>query len=138
MPGPSTLRASRSATSRRMAVSNLEPAECDALLDRDVSAALAFADVNGHPRIVPCWFLWDGSAFYVSSLAEKFHVRSLMRDPRASLCVEVEEVERGRGGFYISTMRRDPVWSELQYDALAAPEIEYGARNPALEAAKRS
>ena len=70
---------------------NLSAQETDRVLHSDVSACLAFVDAQGFPRQVPCWFLWDGTAFYVTSVAEKFHVRRLRADARASICVEIEE-----------------------------------------------
>ena len=59
---------------------DLTQLETEALLDRDVSACLAFVDGAGFPRQVPCWFLWDGEAFYVTSVAEKFHVKRLQAE----------------------------------------------------------
>jgi len=70
---------------------NLSADETAAVLRSDVSACLAFVDAQGFPRQVPCWFLWDGTAFYVTSVAEKFHVKRLQADARASICVEIEE-----------------------------------------------
>ena len=75
----------------RVELKNLSDHETAALLDLDVSACLAFVDGDGYPRQVPCWFLWDGEAFYVTSLADKFHVKRLRADARASICVEIEE-----------------------------------------------
>ena len=87
----------REARITRVEVTSLSDDETTALLGRDVSACLAFVDGDGYPRQVPCWFLWDGEAFYVTSLADKFHVRRLRADARASICVEVEErTDRGR------------------------------------------
>jgi len=74
----------------------LSASEIADLLQCDVSACLAFVDRAGYPRQVPCWFFWDGEAFYVTSFAEKFHVKRLQSDARASICVEVEE--RSPGG----------------------------------------
>lgn len=42
--------------------------------------------------MVPCWFLWWEGAFYTTSLADKFHVRSIRNNPRGSFCIEVEDV----------------------------------------------
>jgi nitroimidazol reductase NimA-like FMN-containing flavoprotein (pyridoxamine 5'-phosphate oxidase superfamily) len=75
----------------RVEFKDLSREEISALLDRDVSACLAFIDTDGFPRQVPCWFLWDGEAFYVTSMADKFHVRRLRADARASICVEIEQ-----------------------------------------------
>lgn len=99
---------------------DLSASEIADLLAADVSACLAFVDGAGYPRQVPCWFLWDGEAFYVTSLAEKFHVKRLQSDARASICVEVEERSpQGRSNRQAKGVGRvevfsdaDGVWSE--------------------------
>jgi len=73
----------------------LSAEERDAVLARDVPAVLAFVDGNGFPRMVPCWYLWDSRAFYVTSERDKFHVRCLRRNDRASICVDIEDVVAG-------------------------------------------
>ena len=82
----------------RYLLRDLEPAERDELLSSKVSAMLAFVDSKGFPRLVPCWFFWDGSAFYVTSYADKFHVRCLRRNPRASIGVEIAHAAGGSVG----------------------------------------
>jgi len=67
----------------------LSPADREILLQADVSAVLAFVDARGFPRQLPCWFLWEAPAFYVTSMADKFHVRRLQANSRASICVEM-------------------------------------------------
>ena len=69
----------------------LSEAEREAVLASDVSAILAFIDAQGFPRQLPCWFFWTAPAFYVTSLADKFHVRRLQADARASICIEVTQ-----------------------------------------------
>ena len=81
---------------RRITLPDLSHEERESVLSRDVSATLAFVDAKGYPRMVPCWFFWDGTAFFVTSDPTKFHVRCLRRDPRASICVEVEDVVVGQ------------------------------------------
>lgn len=76
----------------RYRLQNLSDSERDALLASRVSAMLAFVDGDGFPRLVPCWFLWDGAAFVITSEPDKFHVRCLRRNPRASVGVETAEV----------------------------------------------
>ena len=68
---------------------DLDQADTNALLQAKVSAVLAFVDKNGFPRMVPCWFLWEDGCFFISSLKDKFHVRCLRANPKASVCVEV-------------------------------------------------
>jgi hypothetical protein len=92
---------------------DLTQPETDALLHRDVSACLAFIDAAGYPRQVPCWFLWDGEAFYVTSVAEKFHVKRLQADARASICVELEErTESGRTNRQVKGVGRVEIFAD--------------------------
>jgi PPOX class probable F420-dependent enzyme len=67
------------------------------LLDLDVPGRLGTLDKEGYPHITPIWFVWERGAFYMTSLADKAHVRRLERDPRASFCVDVEDDERDDG-----------------------------------------
>ena len=62
------------------------------LLGLDVPAHLGTIDPSGHPRITPIWFLWIDGAFYMTSFADKQHVRNLRLDPKASVCIDVEQV----------------------------------------------
>jgi nitroimidazol reductase NimA-like FMN-containing flavoprotein (pyridoxamine 5'-phosphate oxidase superfamily) len=70
---------------------DLGEAERESVLAARVSAVLAFVDSRGYPRQLPCWFLWEAPAFYITSQADKFHVRRLKENARASVCVEVSE-----------------------------------------------
>lgn len=78
-------------TIARAELADLSREQTEAVLRADVSACLAFVDGSGHPRQLPCWFLWHDGAFYITSVAGKFHVRRLEADSRASICVEVTE-----------------------------------------------
>ena len=92
---------------------DLTQSETNALLHRDVSACLAFVDAAGFPRQVPCWFLWDGDAFYVTSMADKFHVKRLQADARASICVELEErTESGRTNRQVKGVGRVEIFTD--------------------------
>lgn len=82
----------------RYLLRDLERAKRDEMLASKVSAMLAFVDRKGFPRLVPCWFFWDGSAFYVTSYADKFHVRCLRRNPRASIGIEIAHATDGAVG----------------------------------------
>jgi len=75
----------------------LSAEEIDALLTADVPARLATLDRQGFPHVTPLWFIWDGGAFYLTSFPDRPHVRRLERDPRAGICVDVEEPERDNG-----------------------------------------
>lgn len=64
--------------------------EVAGLLALDVPAHLATIGPDGFPRVTPIWFLWDGGAFYMTSVEDAFHLTDLRRDPRAGICVDVE------------------------------------------------
>ncbi len=81
---------------RRIQLPHLDPEEVSRILALKTSAIVAFLDNRGYPRMVPCWFYWDGRAFYATSQADKFHVRQLARDNRASFCVEYEKYVEGK------------------------------------------
>ncbi len=67
------------------------------LLNLAIPAYLATLDPAGFPRITPIWFLWEDGIFYLSSGQEKRHVHDLARDPRAGLCIALEEGQTEAG-----------------------------------------
>jgi nitroimidazol reductase NimA-like FMN-containing flavoprotein (pyridoxamine 5'-phosphate oxidase superfamily) len=81
---------------RRSLLEDLDAAEIERILTMKKSAIVAFVDARGFPRMLPCWFVWDGEAFYTTSDAGKFHVKALRRNDRASFCVEHERFIDGR------------------------------------------
>lgn len=86
----------------RQQIPALEAGERDALLASRVSAMLAFIGADGYPRLAPCWFYWDGCAFYVASLPDKYHVRCLRADPRVTIGIEVAEIEHAADARQVS------------------------------------
>lgn len=71
--------------------------EIDSLLESDVPAQLATLDGDGFPHVTPLWFVWANGAFYMTSIEDRPHIRRLTRDPRAGVCVNVEDPERHDG-----------------------------------------
>jgi PPOX class probable F420-dependent enzyme len=69
----------------------LQADEIEKLLTRDVPAHLATLDSDGFPHVTPLWFVWADSAFYMTSIADRPHLHRLQRDPRAGVCVDVED-----------------------------------------------
>lgn len=67
--------------------------ELQKLLSMDVPASLATLDGAGYPHVTPVWFLWTGNEIVITSMVDKPHVRRLLADPRAGVCVHVEEAE---------------------------------------------
>jgi nitroimidazol reductase NimA-like FMN-containing flavoprotein (pyridoxamine 5'-phosphate oxidase superfamily) len=62
-----------------------------------IPAHLATLDPVGFPRVIPIWFLWEEGIFYLSSGPQSRHVQDLARDPRAGLCITVEESQTETG-----------------------------------------
>lgn len=71
--------------------------EIDALLSAAVPARLATIDRDGFPHVTPLWFIWADGAFYLTSISDRPHLRRLAGNPRAGICVDVEEPERDDG-----------------------------------------
>lgn len=78
-------------TITRVEQADLTEDEIEEVLASRVSAVLSFVDKDGYPRLLPCWFMWDGEAFCTTSAADKFHVKCLRRDPRSAMCVELAD-----------------------------------------------
>jgi nitroimidazol reductase NimA-like FMN-containing flavoprotein (pyridoxamine 5'-phosphate oxidase superfamily) len=75
----------------------LSAQELQALLALDVPVRLATLDAQGFPHVTPLWFTWAEGAFHMTSLSDRPHLRRLEHDPRAGVCVDVEEPEREDG-----------------------------------------
>jgi nitroimidazol reductase NimA-like FMN-containing flavoprotein (pyridoxamine 5'-phosphate oxidase superfamily) len=75
----------------------LTPQEIADLTALAIPAHLATLDPAGFPRIIPIWFFWEEGIFYLSSGPQSRHVQDLVRDPRAGLCITVEESQTETG-----------------------------------------
>ncbi len=78
-------------------VRKLSQQEIAHVLNLAIPAHLATLDPAGFPRITPIRFLWEDGMFYLSSGEEKRHVHDLARDPRAGLCIGIEEGQTKAG-----------------------------------------
>jgi len=78
-------------------VRKLTPQEVADVMALAIPAHLATLDPAGFPRVVPIWFLWEDGVFYLSSSPKSHHVHDLARDPRAGLCVAIEEGQTEAG-----------------------------------------
>jgi hypothetical protein len=71
----------------------LEPDEVEQLLTREVPARRATLDAEGFPHVTPLWFVWTDGAFYMTSVADRPHLRRVARNPRVGIGVDVEDPE---------------------------------------------
>ena len=78
-------------------VRKLTPQEVADLTALAIPAYLATLDQALFPRVIPLWFLWEDGIFYLSSGPKSRHVEDLARDPRAGLCIAVEEDQTEAG-----------------------------------------
>lgn len=75
----------------------LNRSEIETLLALDVPAHLATLDRNGFPHVTSLWFVWEDGAFYMTSIADRPHLKRLAGNPRAGLGIDVEDPERADG-----------------------------------------
>ena len=88
-------------------MTSINPRVDDFLIQTQV-AVISTLGADGAPRSAPIWYSWEGGAAYMFTGRRTLKWRNLLRDPRASLCVDwreppyksvilsgrVEEVER--------------------------------------------
>lgn len=68
--------------------------ELEAFLATDVLCRLACLDDDGHPYVVPCWFQYADSGFYIIPRARSMWARYMQCDGRVSLCIDTEAGQR--------------------------------------------
>ena len=52
---------------------------------------LAYAGADGRPLVTPVWFIVEGDSLVFNTGKDTAKGRALARDPRATLCVDLEE-----------------------------------------------
>lgn len=85
------------------------------LLTGALTAVLVTIGPDGAPAATPVWFLYDGRAMHVSTVAERQKHRNVIRDPRVSLAI-VDPVDPMR-------------YVELRGEATLADDPSYGVRD---------
>jgi hypothetical protein len=59
------------------------------LLGEPVLARLGSVNArNGQPHVVPVWFLWDGTALWISAFSSTRKVKDLQSNPKAAVLIE--------------------------------------------------
>lgn len=68
---------------------DLTKQQIDGLLALPVLARLATASTStAQPHVVPLWFLWDGTAVWISSFSSTRKVRELTQNPRCAVLID--------------------------------------------------
>ena len=99
--------------------------ELDAFLTGERTCRVATASPQG-PHLTPLWFVWDGTALWLTSLTRSQRWTDLERDPRVAVLVDAgEEYGELRG-------------AELRGRVEVVGEVpRAGAPDPALEEPER-
>ena len=63
--------------------------QLDQLLQEPIVGVIATLRRNGMPYTVPIWWLWKDGAFWLTGTYSRIWCKQLLRDPRASLCVDI-------------------------------------------------
>ena len=66
----------------------MTPDEMDAFLQEQRTCHLASIGHDGSPHVSPLWFVWDGSAFWLTSVVKSQRWVNVMRDPRVSVMID--------------------------------------------------
>ncbi|MDT3445428.1 MULTISPECIES: pyridoxamine 5'-phosphate oxidase family protein [unclassified Pseudofrankia] len=65
----------------------MSPEEVDAFLTAERTCRVATSSPTG-PHLTPLWFVWDGTALWVSSLVKSQRWTDIERDPQAAVLVD--------------------------------------------------
>jgi PPOX class probable F420-dependent enzyme len=68
-----------------------DPAVRDFLTQGTRTGKLGYLSASGRPLVTPIWFILEGDALVFNTGAGTAKGRALARDPRATLCVDLEE-----------------------------------------------
>ena len=75
-----------------MGVSSITDPQIRAFLTEGTrTGKLSFLSSSGHPLVTPVWFIVEGDSLVFNTARETAKGRALARDPRVSLCVDLEE-----------------------------------------------
>jgi PPOX class probable F420-dependent enzyme len=68
-----------------------DPGVRDFLTHGTRTGKLAYLAASGRPLVAPVWFIIEGDSLVFNTGSQTAKGRALARDPRASLCVDLEE-----------------------------------------------
>jgi PPOX class probable F420-dependent enzyme len=68
-----------------------EPRVREFLMEGSRTGKLAFLSASGRPLVAPVWFVVEDGALVFNTGKQSAKGRALARDPRAAMCVDLEE-----------------------------------------------
>ena len=66
----------------------MDVGERDAFLESERTCRVATVGGDGAPHVTPLWFVWDGSALWLTSIVRSQRWTDLQREPRISVVVD--------------------------------------------------
>src|SRR3954453_9386039 len=76
----------------------MEAEEGDSFLAAEGPCRVATVGGDGAPHVTPLWFVWDGSALWLTSIVRSQRWTDVQREPRISVVVDGAGCFRGVGG----------------------------------------
>ncbi len=67
----------------------------EAFLQQPITGVIATLRKDGMPYTVPVWWLWKDGEIWVTGTTSRVWCKQLLRDPRASLCIEAGRPRSG-------------------------------------------
>jgi len=67
-------------------------AHIDQRLREDLIVWLGSVKTNGHPHLVPVWFLWDGQSVLIFSQPNNQKIRNIQHEPHVTLALDNTKV----------------------------------------------
>ena len=66
----------------------MAPEELDTFLEGERTCRVATVGADGRPHNTPLWYVWDGTALWLTSIVKSQRWADIERDPRVSVIVD--------------------------------------------------
>ena len=99
----------------------MDKAELDAFLTQERTCRVATVNQHG-PHLTPLWYVWDGTALWLTSLVKSQRWTDLQHDPRVAVLVDAgEEYTELRGAELLGTVE---IVGEVPRTGLPEPRLD--------------
>jgi hypothetical protein len=106
----------------------MDKAELDAFLTEQRTCRVATVSQHG-PHLTPLWYVWDGTAIWLTSIVASQRWTDLQRDPRVAVLVDAgEEYAELRGAELRGTVE---IVGEVPRTGLPEPRLDDAERRSA-------
>ena len=99
----------------------MDQAELDAFLTQERTCRVATVNQHG-PHLTPLWYVWDGTALWLTSIVASQRWTDLQRDPRVAVLVDAgQEYTELRGAELLGTVE---IVGEVPRTGLPEPRLD--------------